>query len=639
MATVAPYGSWRSPITVDKVTTGVVRLALLEADGGHVYWTESRPHEEGRTAIVRWSAAAGVEDVTPRDFNARSRVHEYGGGSFAVHDGVVVACRFDDQRVYRLDGNRPEPITPEPAVAAGLRYADLVIHGDTVIAVRERHRRSGEPVNELVAFPVDGSAEPEVVVTGNDFYSTPRPSPDGARLAWLTWNHPNMPWDGTELWVGALDEDGAVTEPERVAGGATESIFQPEWSPHGMLHYVSDRTGWWNLYRLHDGEPGDLYPADADFAEPQWLFGMRRYAFAPDGSIMCIYDLDGRQHVARLADGTLSTLRIGPDALWPAMAFSEGRMFLIAGGAAMPMSVIAVDDAGAVEVVRASQTVDVPSAYLSAPDAIDFPTTDGATAHAFWYPPTNAEYTGPPGERPPLLVLSHGGPTSQADGALDLGLQFWTSRGFGVVDVNYRGSSGFGRAYRDALRGRWGIVDVADCIAAARYLADAGHVDPDSLVIAGGSAGGYTTLCALTFHDEFAAGASYFGVGDLTALAEHTHKFESRYLDGLVGPYPESEDTYRLRSPLFHTDELSCPVILFQGLDDEVVPPGQAETMAAALAEKRIPHAYIAFPGEGHGFRQAETIARARRAELSFYGQVLGFEPADVMEPVPVNDL
>jgi dipeptidyl aminopeptidase/acylaminoacyl peptidase len=448
-----------------------------------------------------------------------------------------------------------------------------------------------------------------------------------------------MPWDGTELWVGALDEDGAVTEPERVAGGATESIFQPEWSPHGMLHYVSDRTGWWNLYRLHDGEPGDLYPAGADFAEPQWVFGMRRYAFAPDGSIMCIYDLDGRQHVARLANGTLTTLRIAPDAMWPGIAFADGRMFLIAGGAATPMSVIAVDGAGAAEVVRTSQAVDVPPSSLSVPDAIDFPTTDGATAHALWYPPANPDYSAPPGERPPLLVLSHGGPTSQADGALDLGLQFWTSRGFGVVDVNYRGSSGYGRAYRDALKGRWGIVDVEDCIAAARHLADAGHVDPDRVVISGGSAGGYTTLCALVFHDEFAAGASYFGVGDLIALAEHTHKFESRYLDGLVGPYPESEDTYRLRSPVFHTDELACPVILFQGLDDEVVPPEQAETMAAALAAKRIPHAYIAFPGEGHGFRKAETIARARLAELSFYGQVLGFEPADAMDAVPISDL
>jgi dipeptidyl aminopeptidase/acylaminoacyl peptidase len=628
MATQAPFGSWRSSITVDMVTGDAVGLALLEADGGDVYWTESRPQDGGHTAIVRWSRRSGVADVTPPGFNARSRVHEYGGGSFAVDEGLVVACSFDDQRVYRLDGPEPVPITPEPPIACGLRYADLVFHGDVVIAVRERHRRTGEPINELVAFPVDGSTHPEVIVAGNDFYSTPRPSPDGRSLAWLTWNHPNMPWDGTELWVGALDEDGGVSEPERVAGGATESIFQPEWSPHGILHYVSDRTGWWNLYRLHDGEPGDLYPAEADFGAPEWLFGMRRYTFTPDGSIVCIYDLDGRQHVAHLANHTLTTWRVGCNVLSAAIVIAGGRTFLIGGSATMPMSVVAVDGAGTVEVLRPSLTVDVPIDRMSIPEAIEFPTTDDAKARAFWYPPTNPDFVGPPGERPPLLVLIHGGPTGQARADLNLELQFWTSRGFGVVDVNYRGSSGFGRAYRKALEGKWGIADVADCIAAAGFLADAGHVDPDQVVISGGSAGGYTTLCALTFHDDFAAGASYYGVGDLAALAEHTHKFESRYLDGLVGPYPESEDTYRLRSPLFHTDELSRPVILLQGLDDKVVPPEQAGRLAEALEAKGIAHRHLAFPGEGHGFRKAETIAEALTAELAFYGQVLGFEPA-----------
>jgi len=625
---MAPFGSWVSPITNEMATSAGLRLEQLVADGGDVYWTESRPNDAGRTAIVRRSASGEISDVTPAGFDTRTRVHEYGGGSFAVGRGVVLACRFDDQRVYRLDAAGPVPITPEPSLRAGLRYADLVVHGDMVIAVRERHRRSGEPVNDLVHFPIDGSAEPEAIVTGNDFYSSPHPSPTGDQIAWLTWNHPNMPWDGTELWVAALDDRGGVTEPERVAGGSTESIFQPEWSPNGVLHYVSDRTGWWNLYHVRNGERTDLYPAEADFGVPQWQFGMRRYVFTPEGAITCIYDMAGRQYLARFDRRTLVTLPVPIDALRSDLAFAGGRTFVIGGSATTPPAVMAVDDAGTAEVIRTSNDITVPPGYLSVPEAIEFPTTEGGTAHAFWYPPANTGFVGPPQERPPLLVRSHGGPTSQAHAVLDIDLQFWTSRGFGVVDVNYRGSSGFGRRYRDALKGRWGIADVADCIAAAHHLAAAGHVDPDRLAITGRSAGGFTTLCALTFHDDFAAGVSFFGIGDLGALAEHTHKFESRYLDGLVAPYPEDEDTYRLRSPVFHTDELSCPVLLLQGLDDEVVPPQQAEAMAAALAAKRIPYTYLAFPGEGHGFRRAETIAAARAATLAFYGQVFGFEPA-----------
>ncbi len=639
MTSIAPYGSWRSPITLELVTEASTKIGQLVADGQDVYWTETRPEDGGRTTVVKRSPDGAFADVSPAGFSARSRVHEYGGGELAVSRGVVVATRFEDQRVYRLDGATAVAITPEPELPAGARYGDLVIHEDVVIAVQESHSEADEPVNELVAFPLDGSQPPAVIASGNDFYSSPRVSPDGSTLAWLAWDHPNMPWDGTELWVGALDADGSVSEPERVAGGRTESIFQPEWSPRGALHWVSDRTGWWNLYRLRDGEIGDLYLEEAEFGVPQWRLGMRRYAFEPDGSIVGIYVMDGREHLGRLRDGSLQRLRIGCNVFGSTVAVAGGRTWVVAGSSVAPLGVTAVDASGATEVVRTSHRPAVDSRYISVPVAIEFPTSGTATARAFWYPPTNPDFVAPEGERPPLLVISHGGPTSQASTALDLGVQFWTSRGFGVVDVDYRGSTGYGRPYRDALRGRWGIVDTEDCIAAGLYLAGGGHVDPDRMAIRGGSAGGYTTLCALTFHDEFAAGASYYGIGDLVALAEDTHKFESRYLDGLVGPYPEHEDTYRLRSPIYHIDELSCPVILFQGMDDDVVPPQQAEAMAAALAATGIPHALVAFEGEGHGFRKAETIKRSRAAELSFYGQVFGFDPADDLEPVEVAGL
>lgn len=638
MATISPYGSWRSPITLDLLTAGSVKLDQIATDGDDVYWTEGRSEEGGRTAIVRREPDGGLVDVTPPGFDARTRVHEYGGGGFAVAAGVVIASSFDDQRVYRLDGGDAVPITPEPRLPSGDRYGDLTIHGDVVIAVRERHHEEEEPVNELVVFPLDGSAPPSVIMAGNDFYSSPRVSPEGGRLAWLVWDHPNMPWDGTELWVGALDDDGSVSEPERVAGGPAESIFQPEWSPSGELHWVSDRSGWWNLYRLFDGEPGDLYPEEVDFGTPQWGLGMRRYVFEPDGAIICIYDIDGHQHLGRFFDGGLTRLRIGCDAIRSTIAIAAGRVWIIAGGATAPLSVLAVDVSGGTETVRRGSEIDLPPGFVSVPETIEFPTSGGATVHAFWYPPANPEFTGPAGERPPLLVVSHGGPTSQARTDLDIELQFWTSRGFAVVDVNYRGSSGYGRPYRDALKRQWGIVDTVDCIAAAHHLAAGGHVDPERMAIRGGSAGGYTTLCALTFHDDFAAGASYYGVGDLMALAEDTHKFESRYLDGLVGAYPEDEDTYVLRSPLFHADEISCPVILLQGLDDTVVPPEQAEAMVAALDAGGVPYAYLEFEGEGHGFRKAETIRRATAAELSFYGQVFDFEPADEIEAVPIID-
>jgi dipeptidyl aminopeptidase/acylaminoacyl peptidase len=643
--TEAPYGSWASPISAVTLAESAVRLGAVRWSGDALYWIEARPTEGGRNVLVRRDPSSRVDDLIPPGFNARTRVHEYGGGSFALGGETAVFSNFSDQRLYRQDGlgAEPHPITPEPGVPAGLRYADgrFTPDGRHLICVRERHE-GGEVTNELVGLPLDGGAEFRILASGRDFYSSPRISPDGRRLAWTEWDHPNMPWDGTELWVGELTPDGEMAgQPDWVSGGSTESVFQPEWSPDGILHFVSDRTGWWNLYRVQAGEAQPLYPMEAEFGVPQWMFGQSRYAFLPDGRIACLFVRDGIDHLALLdpAGSDLKTLDL-PFTTFSSLDSSGGRLAFVAAGPRQPQAVVVLDPiSGDLETVRLSHDLQVERDYISMPRPLSFPTVGGLFAHALYYSPANPEFTGPMGERPPLLVLSHGGPTSQATSELDLETQFFTSRGFAVVDVNYGGSTGYGRSYRERLKGRWGIVDLHDCVNAARFLADRGEVDGRRMAIRGGSAGGYTTLSALAFSDVFAAGASYYGVADLATLARDTHKFESRYLDGLVGPYPEYADRYRERSPIHAADRLSCPVILFQGLEDEVVPPAQAEVMVRALQEKGIPFAYLAFEGEQHGFRRAETIRRCAEAELSFYGQIFGFIPAGQIESVAVDNL
>ncbi len=579
-------------------------------------------------------------DVTPAGANVRSRVHEYGGGACTLAGDVVFYVEFADQRLYRLDhGAAPRPITPAPARPGAVRYADAVVTPDdaTLICVRERDPDDGgEPVNELVALPADGSAPPRVIASGADFYATPRLSPDGARLAWLSWDHPRMPWDGTECWVADW-RGGALGRATRVAGGPEESVFQPAWSPAGVLHFVSDRTGWWNLYAWRDREAVALAPMAADCGVPLWVFDAGTYDFLPGGDVLCRVRSDGLERLVRIAPGgAVTALDIPFTSLGAPSVDGTRAVFVGASGTAAP-AVVALDLAsGRVDVVRRSMEEAVDLGFLSPPEPIAFPTAGGATAHALYYAPRNRDFRAPPGERPPLLVMSHGGPTASADAALSLRTQFWTSRGIAVVDVDYRGSAGYGRAYRDALRGRWGVADVDDCVAAARFLVERGDADPDRLAIRGGSAGGYTTLAALAFRDVFAVGASYYGIGDLETLATDTHKFESRYLDGLVGPYPAARDVYVERSPIHHVDGIACPVILFQGLEDRVVPPAQSAAMAASLGARGVPYALLEFPGEQHGFRRAETIRRAIEAELWFYGWVLGFVPADAIEPVEV---
>jgi dipeptidyl aminopeptidase/acylaminoacyl peptidase len=648
--TKAPYGSWKSPISADLVAGAMIRLGQMAVDGPSVYWVEMRPGEGGRCVIVRRDGEGRTADVNPAPFNARTRVHEYGGGAFATAGGVLWFSNFADQRLYRMAGaeadgaatsevgavGTPEPITPE----GDLRYADAIVDPvrGRLICVREDHTQPGsEPENTLVAVAAAAPGRSgerggiRVLVRGADFYSSPRLSPDGGRLAWLAWNHPNMPWDGTELWVAEIAPDGALREAERVAGGPNESIFQPEWSPDGVLHFVSDRTGWWNLYRRRGGRVEPLCERRAEFGLPQWVFGLSTYAFVDEKTILCTFSEDGRASLARL-DGKSGELTpfATPFTGFAEIRVSRGRGIFAGSSPTAPTVIATIDPAsGETEVLVRPNRVALEESALSVPEPITFPTSEGKSAHGYYYPPHNLQFVAGEEERPPLLVKIHGGPTSATSTTFNLVIQYWTSRGFAVLDVNYGGSTGFGREYRERLRGKWGIVDVDDCVNGALHLARLGKVDAERLAIDGGSAGGFTTLAALTFRDAFRAGASYYGVSDLGALAMETHKFESRYLDSMIGPYPQAKDVYDARSPLNFVDRLSCPIIFFQGDEDRVVPPSQAERMVQALREKGLPVAYLLFAGEQHGFRKAENIRRALEEEFFFFAKIFGFEPAE----------
>jgi dipeptidyl aminopeptidase/acylaminoacyl peptidase len=644
--TIAPYGTWTSPLCATRVAAAGLRLGQVTLLAGEVYWLEGRPEEGGRGVVMCRAGDGSVRELTPPSVSVRSRVHEYGGGDFLVEGRTLFFSNDADQRLYRLEpGGAPVAITPEPPAPRAWRYADgcASLDGRIVFCVRERHTDGGSVSNELVAVAADGAAAPRTIIAGRDFYAFPRVSPDGRRLAWTCWDAPNMPWDGTELWVGELDADGSIRDARRVAGGPEESVFQPSWSPDGVLHFISDRTGWWNLYRDERGAALPLAPCDADFGVAQWVFGLSTYAFLADGTIACLYFENGLQRLGlvRPGTGTVARLDLPWTAYSPAQLRSDGtRLAFVAGGLTEAAAVRLLEPhSGRCEAVRRTDELALDPRHIATPEPTEFPTSHGRTAHAFYYAPRNAHFRAPQGERPPLLVLSHGGPTAIASCELSLKVQFWTSRGFAVVDVNYGGSTGFGRGYRERLKGAWGVVDTEDCICAARWLVERGLADGRRLAIRGSSAGGYTTLCALVFHDLFAAGASYYGVADLESLADETHKFEARYLDALIGPYPERRDLYRERSPIQHAERLSCPVILFQGLEDAVVPPAQAQAMVAGLQAKGLPHAQITFAGEQHGFRRAETVRRCLEAELYFYGRVLGFEPADAIEPVEIANV
>jgi dipeptidyl aminopeptidase/acylaminoacyl peptidase len=651
------YGEWASPIAGADVARKQVSLAFAVIEGSGVWWQESRPEEGGRVAIVCQGPDGVRRDLLPMPYNARTRVHEYGGRSYQPVPGGFVFANFGDQRLYRCgEQGAPEPLTPEPGDVS-FRFADFVLSpgGDEIWCVRERHE-GGRIARAIAAVPLDGSAAQDdgamrVLVSGSNFYAFPAPSPDGTRLAFICWDHPLMPWDGTELRVAAVDGDGTQ---QVIIGGPAESVLAPAWRDDQSLYVISDRSGWWNLYLAGlDGTASELCPRHEEFAAPLWQLGASPYAVLGDGRLAVTYGT-GESRLAVLDPGTsrLDDLDLPYRAYVFGLTAADQAIATIAGGPTVPTTVISVDvpaagdqAAAARELSRSTDALPDP-AYLPVPRAAELAGPSGSVVHALVYPPSNPAMRAPEGELPPYIVWVHGGPTAQSVARLDLEKAFFTSRGIGIIDVNYGGSTGYGRAYRERLRGQWGVVDVADAMTAALALAESGEADGKRLGIRGGSAGGWTALAAVTSgvgvlgngaqggngtrERVFAAVASYFGVADLRAFAEHTHDFESRYLDGLIGPLPESEALYAERAPVGHVNDATCPVLLLQGLDDPVVPPAQAESIAADLSAHGIPYAYITFAGESHGFRKAENIVASMEAELSFYGQIMGFVPPGI---------
>ena len=641
----SPYGSWRSPVTADAIVAGVIGLSQIQLDGDDIYWVEQRPAEAGRNVVVRRRPGGVIDDITPAGFNARTRVHEYGGGAYLVKQGTVWFSNFADQRLYRQDpGLPPIPITPEKDI----RHADFVLdeRRQRLIAVREDHSTgAASVVNSIVGLSVTPQTDPPPAVTlveGNDFYAAPRLSPSGTQLCWLTWNHPQMPWDGTELWIAELADDGGLKDARKLAGGDQESIFQPAWSPDGVLYFISDRNNWWNLYRWRAGGVEAVIELPVELGTAQWLFGMATYAFESEQRIVCQVRSRGAGRIAVIDPeaGRLQEVDTPYTAFSAFIQARSGQAVTIAGSPTEPVSLIAVQlDPGRVEVLRRSAELVVDPKYISVPEAIEFPTEGGVTAHGFFYPPKNPDYAPPASELPPLIVYVHGGPTSAVSNALDLADQFWTTRGFAYLVVNYGGSTGYGRAYRQRLNRQWGVVDVNDSINGARYVIDRGLVDGNRVAVTGGSAGGYTVLRAMTSTDFFKAGASHYGISDLEVFHTDTHKFESMYDQSLIGRWAEDRQVYRERSAIHFVDRISAPIILFQGLEDKIVPPNQAELIVEAMRVKGLPVAYIAFEGEQHGFRMAKNIKRALEAELYFYSRIFGFELPDRIEPVSIENL
>jgi dipeptidyl aminopeptidase/acylaminoacyl peptidase len=643
---VAPYGSWASPFPIELMTRGAVTFGEIGAAGGRRWWLEGRAEEGGRQVLIRRETDGTLTRLTPEGFNARCRVHEYGGGAYVLDGDLAVVSDFATGRLQRVTSPGVlEPLTPD---GRAWRFADLRLDRvrNRILAIREDHEpdtlaRHGEAENAVVAIDLDGGSV-TVLADGSDFFSAPRLSPDGAQLAWLRWDHPNLPWDGTELVLADVGPDGRPTNERVVAGSPSDWIAQPRWSPSGVLHFVAEPDGWMNLFRLAaDGAVERASaPIEAEFAFPDWVFALANYAFAPDGTIVAVGRSGGRDRLYRIgADGTLTALDL-PFTEMSYVATDGSTAVFRAAAPDRPWAIVELDlDTGATLELRHSMTADFDPPDISVGRLVEFPTDGDETAFGIAYLPHSRTFRGPDGSAPPLIVTSHGGPTAQASTAFAVLTQLFTSRGFAVLDVDYGGSTGYGRDYRKRLEGEWGVVDLADCVAGATWMASEGHAAGDQLAIRGGSASGYTTLCAVTYSDAFSAGTSYFGIGDLETFRTETHKFESRYLDRLIGPYPERKDLYHERSPLNFADRISCPVLILQGAEDRIVPPAQAEQIVDVLWERHLPHAYILYPGEDHGFRSAANLIRSFEAELSFYGQVFGFAPADAIEPIEVKFL
>ncbi len=630
----AAFGSWKSSITTDLLLGDSVGLGEISIFADDVYWVEMRPQEKGRYVVVKQTPDGNRIDVIPPEFNARTRVHEYGGGSYLMTEMGLVFTNFSDQALYLVKSNND---CLKLTNSKDCRYADMMYDkkNNRIISVREDHlNKADEAVNSIVAVSLSDKNDEYVLVEGADFYSNPEISPDGKQLCWISWQHPNMPWDDTSLSLA--DINGDLENIRHIAGGVNESVCQPVWSPDNKLYFVSDRNNWWNLYKLSDNKIDCILEMDAEFAVPQWSFRGCNYDFVNKDTILAIYRQNGLAYVAsiNINEKSLETFKF-PYTDIESLVCSDGKSWFLAASPTEFLSIIEYDiEKKQSSVLNKSNQLDIDKENISMGETLSFPINEDSHAHAFFYRPKNKEYTGLEGELPPLIVMSHGGPTGETHNGLKMVVQFFTSRGFAVIDVNYGGSSGYGRAYRQRLNKEWGIVDVNDCCKAALYVAEQGWVDKDRLAIRGGSAGGFTTLAALAFTDVFKAGASHYGVSDLEALAKETHKFESRYLDSMIGPYPEEQELYKTRSPVYAVDKLSCPVIFFQGLEDKVVLPNQSEMMVDALKEKGIPVAYIAYEGEQHGFRQAKNIKRTLEAELYFYSTIFNFECADEIEPV-----
>lgn len=636
--TEAPYGSWESPITSNLLVSRSDHLGDIRVSAEGIFWTEGRPLEKGRSVLVQMDSKGKINDCVPSTINVRTQAHEYGGICFVPFEDRVYYVNYADQRIYckSATGNA-NPLTP----VNKMRYADLIVDAprQRLIAVCEDHSaESQEARNYLVAIDMQGEHAIETLTSGADFYSNPRISPDGTQLAWLSWNHPNMPWDGTDLMLADLDEAGTLKNAKQVAGGLDISVFQPEWSPGGALYFVADPEGWWNLHRYQKGQVECVLKKEAEFGLALWVFGMSTYAIHSDSILYCTYCVNGIWSLGRLNIDAQTLTEIPTEFTDIHSLSCYGDTLVFLGCApSEPNGFYAFDsESERIRLLKRAGKMDLDTADLSTPKAVEYPTGNGSTAHAFYYPPQNKNYTGLPGELPPLRVIIHGGPTGLATSSFSLSIQYWTSRGFAVMDVNHRGSTGYGRAYRTQLNGNWGVMDREDCLNGAQYLVSEKLADPKRLTIRGGSAGGYSVLSALTFGDVFSAGASYYGICDLEALVSDTHKFEARYMDSLVGPHPEKKEVYQARSPIHHTDQLSCPVIILQGLEDKIVPPNQSEMMVNALKAKGIPVAYLTFEGEQHGFRNAKNIKRSLEGELSFYAQLFGFDPAETIDPTVI---
>lgn len=635
---ISTYGTWESPVTADWVIRSGVGVGHPSFDQNGLFWLESRPTEGGRSTVVRRLTNGEDIDCVPAPYNVRSRVHEYGGGSYTIANDRLYFVNFQDQQVYGVVMGAESVEAPiQITNALNARFADLHVAGDKLVCVMEQHGDDREPTNSIVTIQL-ANGDINAVAIGHDFYSYPQVSLDQSQIIFTSWDHPNMPWNGTTLHVGDWN-DGEVRNMRAVAGGDEESIFQPSFGPDGAIYYVSDRSNWWNLYR-HIDEASDylLTPLPAEFGEPQWQFGQSTYDFVDATTVVATFTQDGLDNLAviDLTSGALERID-APYTVYRSVVTDGERACFIAASPSHPSMVAELDlTKRTIACVKSSKSVSISEEYISSPEIVSFLTADDQFAHGFYYPPTNPEFTAPAAEKPPLIVISHGGPTSATKAMFNPDILYWTTRGFAILDVNYRGSTGYGRDFRHQLQHAWGVADVDDCCNGAEHLVHTGKVDGHRMAIMGGSAGGYTTLAALTFRDTFQTGASHYGVSDITLLAKETHKFESRYPDQLIGPYPEAKALYEARSPIYHVERMNCPIIFFQGADDKVVPPNQAELMVDALKEKGVPVAYVLYEGEGHGFRQAEHIKHALESQLYFFAQIFDFEPADHVEPVTI---